>query len=182
MTAQITIRSVLPGEAAIVAELARRTFRETFSADNTPADMAEYVERSFGDAVVAEELADPSNTFLLASAGTDTPPIGYAKLRAGIPNRSVRGPKPVEIERIYVAREALGTGIGARLMRACLDEAARAGYETIWLGVWEENPRAIAFYERWEFETVGEHLFLLGSDEQNDLIMARPVRESPKAP
>ena len=59
-------------------------------------------------------------------------------------------------------------------MGACLEEAAGGGYETLWLGVWEHNLRAIAFYRRWGFETVGSHTFLLGSDEQTDLIMVRP--------
>ena len=67
--------------------------------------------------------------------------------------------------------------VGAELMRASLDTARLAGRRTLWLGVWERNARAISFYERWQFETVGEHVFRLGSDDQTDLIMARPVAQ-----
>jgi len=65
--------------------------------------------------------------------------------------------------------------VGAALMRASLDAARLSGHRTLWLGVWERNTRAISFYEQWQFATVGEHKFRLGSDNQTDLIMARPV-------
>ena len=84
-------------------------------------------------------------------------------------------PDPVELQRLYVDRTAMGRGVGAALMRATLDAARSAGYRTLWLGVWERNARAISFYERWQFETVGDHVFRLGSDHQTDLIMARRV-------
>jgi GNAT superfamily N-acetyltransferase len=82
---------------------------------------------------------------------------------------------PVELQRFYADRSAIGHGVGAALMRASLDAARSAGHRTLWLGVWERNARAISFYERWQFETVGDHKFRLGSDLQTDLIMARPV-------
>jgi ribosomal protein S18 acetylase RimI-like enzyme len=82
---------------------------------------------------------------------------------------------PVELRRLYVDRSAIGHGVGAALMRASLEAARSAGRRTLWLGVWERNARAISFYERWQFETVGNHEFQLGSDNQTDLLMARPV-------
>ena len=80
--------------------------------------------------------------------------------------------------RLYVLREWLGRGVGEALMRACLNEARSAGYETIWLGVWERNVRAQAFYRKWNFRDVGEQVFLLGSDEQRDIVMERAVIRS----
>jgi ribosomal protein S18 acetylase RimI-like enzyme len=85
----------------------------------------------------------------------------------------VGGPDPIELVRIYVDPRAIGTGLGARLMSASLDEAAAQGAQTIWLGVWEKNIRAIRFYERWGFTKVGEKTFVLGSDPQTDHVMAR---------
>ena len=93
----------------------------------------------------------------------------------GEPNPAVRGPTPVELERLYVRREAIGHGVGAAIMQSCFDEAARAGYETLWLGVWERNQRAITFYRRWGFEEIGSHVFVLGADRQTDRLMERPV-------
>jgi ribosomal protein S18 acetylase RimI-like enzyme len=76
---------------------------------------------------------------------------------------------------LYADPESIGRGIGSLQMQSCLEEAAGRGYRTAWLGVWERNPRAIRFYERWHFTVVGSHGFRLGSDEQIDLVMERPV-------
>lgn len=161
-----------------LADLATRTFRDTFEGQNTRLDMEQYLKRSFSSAQLQREFDDPASTFLLASAAPARALIGYAKLKFGEPPPSVKGPNPLELERLYVGREALGHGVGAALMRACLEEAARGGHETLWLGVWEHNPRAIAFYRRWGFEEVDAHTFLLGSDEQIDIIMERAVLAS----
>lgn len=170
------IRRASNTDVAALALLAERTFRETFAKDNEPDDMEAYLRESFHPRRVAAEIDDAANTFLLAEGEEGGGPIGYAKLRAGEAEASVRGPAAIEIERLYAAPEAIGRGVGAALMRACMAEARRAGGKTLWLGVWEHNERAIAFYRRWGFETVGTHVFVLGSDEQTDLVMELPLR------
>lgn len=158
-----------------LAALGERTFRETFAATNTATDMEAYAQQAFSLERVRSELADPDSAFFLAFAEGAHAPGGYAKLRTGEPDASVTGPEPIEIERIYVERSAIGRGLGAALMRRCLVEATARGRKTVWLGVWEHNDRAIAFYERWGFEIVGSHVFQLGSDAQNDLIMVKTL-------
>jgi len=123
-------------------------------------------------------LANNANTFLLAFVNDGEQPIGYAKLRTGTTDPSVTGPDPVELERLYVDRNAIGHGVGAALMRASLGAARSAGHRTLWLGVWERNIRAISFYAKWGFETVGDHVFRLGADAQRDLIMERSVSDA----
>ena len=140
--------------------------------------MDAYVRDSFSLDRVPAELADDVNTFLLAFMDGEALPDGYAKLRNGTTDPSVSGAEPVELQRLYVDRSAMGQGVGAALMRASLDAVGSAGRRTLWLGVWERNARANSFYERWQFETVGEHVFRLVSDHQVDLIMARPVLRS----
>lgn len=169
----VTIRRGTVGDAALLSELGARTFSETFAADNTSEDMAAYVATSFSVAQQTAELEDSASTFLIAEV--DGRAAGYAKLHDGEPEKSVEGPKPVELVRLYVSRDWLGRGIGEQLMRACIDEARQAGHETIWLGVWERNARAQAFYRKWNFRTVGEHVFRLGSDHQRDLVMERTL-------
>ncbi|HYE95162.1 MAG TPA: GNAT family N-acetyltransferase, partial [Rubricoccaceae bacterium] len=169
------IRPATPADAETLAALAERTFRDTFAADNTADDMEAYVRDAFGLDRVRAELEDAANTFLLAFVNGGEQTVGYAKLRTGATDPSVTGPAPVELERLYVDRGALGHGVGAALLRASLDAARSAGHRTLWLGVWERNARAISFYERWGFETVGDHVFRLGSADQRDLIMERPV-------
>lgn len=170
---QVTIRNAKTTDANLLAELGRRTFEETFAVDNTPEDMAAYVASSFSVAQQSAELADPAAVFLIAEV--DGVAAGYAKLHKDKTAEAIEGAKPIELVRLYVLKEWLGRGVGEALMRACLDEARRAGHETIWLGVWERNARAQAFYRKWDFRAVGDHVFQLGSDPQKDIVMERKV-------
>jgi diamine N-acetyltransferase len=171
----ITMRLATPNDAALLASLGAQTFLDAFAADNTPADMAEYLAAAFGEPVQRAELADARHVVYFAEQNGDT--VGYAMLRLGPAPDSVRGPEPIEIARLYAVREWIGAGVGAALMQQCLDEAAARGRHTIWLGVWEHNARAIAFYRRWGFTDVGTQTFTLGRDVQTDRVMARAVEK-----
>nr|AYM52960.1 acetyltransferase [Jahnella sp. MSr9139] len=168
------IRLAVPADAAALAGLAERTFRDTFAADNTPEDMAEHVAQAYSPARQARELSDPEITTLVAEAPAGEL-MAYAQLRGGAAPASVTGPAPVEIWRFYVDRPYHGQGLAKQLMAAVLEAAARRGAATLWLGVWERNPRAQAFYRKCGFVDVGAHIFVLGSDRQTDILMARPL-------
>lgn len=170
---QVTIRGANIADANLLAELGRRTFHETFSPDNTNEDMDAYLASSFNLAKQTAELTDPASTFLIAEVSGIA--AGYAKLDAGETAAGIEGDNPIELVRLYVSREWLGRGVGEELMRACLDAARSAGFKTIWLGVWEQNARAQAFYRKWNFRAVGEHIFQLGSDPQTDILMERAI-------
>lgn len=170
---QVTIRGANIADANLLAELGRRTFHETFSPDNTSEDMDAYLASSFNLAKQTAELTDPASTFLIAEVSGIA--AGYAKLDAGETAAGIEGDNPIELVRLYVSREWLGRGVGEELMRACLDAARSAGFKTIWLGVWEQNARAQAFYRKWNFRAVGEHIFQLGADPQRDILMERAI-------
>jgi diamine N-acetyltransferase len=170
----VTMRRANFGDANLLAELGARTFKDTFADDNTEEDMTTYLAAAFNPAQQTAELAHPESTFLIAEVGGVA--AGYAKLHAGEPEKGIEGAKPIELVRLYVSNEWLGRGVGEALMNACLDEARRAGYETIWLGVWERNARAQSFYRKWNFRPVGEHVFQLGSDQQRDILMERTTQ------
>ena len=169
------IRAGTPADAERLTALAEQTFRETFAPDNSPDDLEAYIRQSLSLDRIRAELADEASTFLLAFVNDDEQPAGYAKLRTGPADPNVTGPGPIELERLYVDRSVMGLGVGAALMRASLGEARSRGHRTLWLGVWERNSRAIAFYVKWGFVTVGDHVFQLGSDAQRDLIMERSL-------
>ena len=157
----------------MLAEVGARTFFEAFAAENTPDDMAAYLATAFNPAQLVVELANSAALFLIADVAGGA--VGYAKLYAGAPWAGIEGAKPVELVRLYVSQDWLGRGVGAALMRACLEAARQAEHETIWLGVWERNERAQAFYRKWNFRAVGTHVFHLGSDPQTDILMERAV-------
>lgn len=168
-----TIRHATIDDADLLAGLGARTFYETFAVDNTPEDMATYLPASFSPALQAKEIADPNTTLLIAEV--DGLAAGYAKLEVSAAPSCVTGSDPVELSRLYVSREFIGSGLGAALMESCINEAKRAGSTTMWLGVWERNERAQKFYQRWGFKEVGEHSFQLGADAQRDLIMQKRI-------
>jgi ribosomal protein S18 acetylase RimI-like enzyme len=167
------IRRASPADAATLATLGATAFADTFAADNTPADMAAYLDSSFGEAIQRAELTDLRRIALLAELAGEA--VGYAVLREGHAPPCVGDSQGIEIERLYASTAMIGRGVGAALMQRCIDEARERGRRTIWLGVWERNARAIAFYRRWGFTDVGSQEFLLGADRQTDRVMARPV-------
>src|SRR5699024_8180702 len=131
--------------------------------------MATYVAGSFGEAQVRSELADPACTVVIAERDGEL--AGYIMLRQGaMPSGArvdARG-KAFEVARLYAGKRWIGTGLGSTLMQTGLDLAAAHRCEWIWLGVWERNARAIAFYSRWGFTDVGSQFFQLGADRQTD--------------
>lgn len=169
----IRIRIATRDDAELLARLGARTFRDTFGPDNTPEDMTAYLAQAFGPEKQAAELADPGTILLIAMF--DEEAVGYARLREGPAPDCVPAGRPIEIVRFYAVAAWIGRGVGASLMAACLEHARRCGCDVIWLDVWERNVRAIAFYQRWGFAEVGTQDFILGSDVQRDLLMARPV-------
>ncbi len=169
----ITIRAAAAADSELIRELGVRIFTDTFGPANTPENMRAYLETAFSPERVRAEVTDPASTHLIAEA--DGTAVGYARLRAGDGPPEVAAARPVELVRLYVERAHQGSGVAAALMRACLDHARDAGHDVMYLGVWEHNPRAIAFYRKWGFERFGEHSFLLGDDEQTDWLMRRGV-------
>ncbi len=121
------------------------------------------------------EFDKACNVFLIAFRIGDEVPVGYAKLCTAPEDPGINGENTIEIERIMQTSELSVAEWGAAPMRACLKVAEEFECQTIWLGVWERNERAIQFYERWRFKAVGSRQFALGSKLQNDLLMARQL-------
>jgi diamine N-acetyltransferase len=167
------IRRALRPDATSLSAIAEQTFRDTFSGMNKPEDMDLYCRSAFGEIIQAAEIANASMVTLLYEQGTKL--LGFAQLRWGKPPNSVLAQAPGEIQRLYVVRDSKGRGVAHELMNACIGEMLRHGSDVVWLGVWERNPRAIAFYKKFEFREVGEHVFTVGTDPQRDIVMARLV-------
>ncbi|MET0320433.1 MAG: GNAT family N-acetyltransferase, partial [Duganella sp.] len=117
------------------------------------------------------EIANPSMCTLVCEQHGQL--MAFAQLRWGKLLPGVAAASAGEILRFYVARGWHGQGIAQALMAACLEAVAQRGSDVVWLGVWERNARALAFYRKFGFEPVGEHTFMVGSDPQRDVIMAR---------
>jgi ribosomal protein S18 acetylase RimI-like enzyme len=169
----MSLRIATVADARALARAAAAFFMDTFGAANQPADMDAYLASAFSENHQRAELSDPDSRIWLATIGDDV--VGYAHVRRSPVPSSISGARTraVEIARIYAGRRWHGQGLGKALMETCVTTAKEWGGDVLWLGVWEKNPRAIAFYEKHGFQIVGEQPFLLGADLQRDLVMAR---------
>lgn len=172
------IRRGTPADAAALAEFAARMFADTFGADNRTEDMAAHLAASYGPAQQARELADPEYVTLLAFGEAGL--AAYAQVRRHQPPPCVTGPAPVELYRFYVDPLWQGRGLAGRLMAEVRGVAAELGGRTLWLSVWERNPRARAFYAKYGFQDAGTADFHVGSDRQTDRILVSDLgRDGP---
>ena len=172
------IRRATIADASALSGLGATTFRETFEGENTPDDMASYLSEAFTPERQAAEIADAANVVLLAEHAAEEGEaelVGYAHLVDGVVPEAVSGPAPLELKRLYVARAWHGRRVAQALMDASIAAARARGAQTLWLGVWERNARAIAFYAKYGFVRVGEHTFVLGADAQTDWLLVRSL-------
>lgn len=169
----MVIRRARLEEADALAALAERTFRDAFANDNNPADIDAYCASAFSVKTQRALLIDPAIETLVVEDDAGAL-IGYAQLRDGtVPE--VTGAAPIELWRFYVARMHHGSGIARVLMEAVGAAALARNRCTLWLGVWERNHRARAFYAKQGFVDVGAHEFVLGNDVQTDRLLARAI-------
>ena len=166
----MTIRRAVLSDAPVLADLARSTFYDTFASTNDANDMALHLQRAYGVAQQSAELSDPGITSLLVER--DGAAVAYAQIRDHHVPECVKDPAAVELWRFYVHRDWHGKGVAQALMDRVKAEARQSGARTLWLGVWERNDRARAFYAKCGFVDVGEHVFLFGTDPQTDRVMA----------
>jgi diamine N-acetyltransferase len=169
----VAVRHATEQDAAELAVLAERTFRATFGDSNGAEDMDLHCRKTYGREIQAREIRDAARTTLVCHVGDRL--VGYGQLRWGVPPNCVKGVRPAEIQRLYVDAPWHGKGVAGALMTSLFEAARQGGADVAWLGVWERNPRAIAFYEKNGFRRVGDHSFLLGNDPQRDWVLARTL-------
>lgn len=150
-------------------KIARQTFFEAFSAGNTEENMTKYLQENLSIKNLSIELEDKNSEQYFAMLEGNV--IGYLKLNFGQSQTELKENNSLEIERIYVLKEFHGKNIGQELYQKALDSAREKNADYVWLGVWEENPRAISFYKKNGFVEFDKHIFKLGEDEQTDIMM-----------
>ena len=165
----IEIKKVTINDIDQLQKIGKNTFFETFSAANTEENMKRYLDEEFSVKKLTDELNDQFAEFYFATL--DNKIIGYLKLNFGQSQTELKDDKAIEIERIYVLKEFHGKKVGQLLYDKAIQISRQKNADYVWLGVWEENPRAINFYKKNGFVEFDKHLFKLGDDEQTDIMM-----------
>ncbi len=158
-------------DSALIAEISRETFYDTFASANSKENMDKFMNETFSNEQLKNEVGKQGNIFLLAYENDH--PVGYAFLKENSNAPELVNTDCIEISRIYVRIPFIGKGIGKKLMQKCIDIAQQKMRSVLWLGVWEKNRSAIDFYEKWGFEKFSTHFFQLGDDEQTDWLMKK---------
>lgn len=165
----ITIIKVTISDINELQKIGRQTFQETFADSNSEENMRSYLEEGFSVEKLTTELNNENSEFYFAK--NDNEVIGYLKVNFGESQTELKDNKALEIERIYVSKEFHGKSVGQLLYNKAIEVAKQKDAEYVWLGVWEENPRAISFYKKNGFVEFDKHIFRLGDDEQTDIMM-----------
>ncbi|MFN8485437.1 MAG: N-acetyltransferase [Anaerolineae bacterium] len=173
----VAIRSARPDDAPALADLAGRVFTRTYGSAVPVHILQPYLARSFNAEAMAAAIVAPGVTHLLALE--DGVPIGFSKLEPSPLPPCVGASHAVELSKLYVDTAHHSRGVGASLLLRTVTEAGRQGWNTLWLCVWEHNPRAVAFYHKWGFEIVGRTHIYVDSVVFHDYVMER--RLTPEA-
>ena len=169
------IVSVTLNDVDQLQQIGRQTFLETFSAENTEENINTYLKEGFSLEKLTDELNDKNAEFYFAEL--DSKIIGYLKLNFGPSQTELKDDKALEIERIYVLKEFHGNKVGQLLYEKAIEIARQSNADYVWLGVWEQNLRAINFYKKNGFVEFDKHIFKLGNDEQIDIMMRLQLKD-----
>jgi len=167
------IRPATEIDAALLASLGRETFFETFATSHPKNDMDTYLGEVFDVKKILKEFENNKTTFFLATLNGQG--IGYAKLKGEEVLKTLGENSRAELERLYILKKWVGHGIGSALMQHILETAKKQGYKVMWLSVWEHNPKAVRFYQRFGFEFSGTTTFKLGKTTRHNHLMTKQL-------
>lgn len=173
MNEGISVRTCNTKDVETLVAVGIKTFRDTFDDFNTPENMIRYINGTFTKKAIEHEIREPGTVFFLAFDGRNV--AGYAKIRSGRHPEGLEDVTALEIERLYAHTQYIGKRVGYMLLNSCVSYAKKNGCRTLWLGVWENNSRAIAFYQKNGFKKFGQHTFMLGNDAQTDWLMKKEL-------
>jgi len=171
----IEIIACTVADLSTLKQLALTTFVHSFGHQNTPENMAIYTRKAFSDENVLLELSNPDSQFYFAHYQGEA--IGYLKVNFGPAQTDLKEASGMEIERIYIKASFQGQRIGAQLFDFAQQLANTKQMSYIWLGVWDQNQRAIQFYEKQGFTAFDTHAFYLGNDRQTDILMRKDLKQ-----
>jgi len=171
---ELVISKATKADVAVLCKMGAEIFYETYAVYNTEENMQQYIKETYSEKAILNELNEKGTSQLIARLGNE--PVGYVKISTKNICEELAGKRCFEIERLYVYGKYQGRKIGYELINACTEMALKEGYNTIWLGVWEHNAKAIGFYEKVGFVKFGQHVFKLGEDLQNDFLMKLEIQ------
>ncbi|MGG1942085.1 GNAT family N-acetyltransferase [Paenibacillus polymyxa] len=160
-------------DVQILQEISIETFNDTFKDQNSPENMQAYLERAFNLKQLDKELANVSSEIFFIYFNEEL--AGYLKININDAQSEKMGDESLEVERIYIKNKFQKHGLGKYMLNKAMEIALGHHKKKVWLGVWEKNENAIAFYKKMGFVQTGAHSFYMGDEEQIDFIMTKSM-------
>ena len=168
------IRKVEIADVEVLAKIAKQTFRETFAQGNTEEQLQEYFEEAYSLRVLSAELENPESATYFIMHEEEI--AGFLKVNWGNAQTERELENAFEIQRLYVLQTYQGFGLGKQLFEFALEHAEKNGFSWAWLGVWEHNTKAQAFYNRYGFEKFSQHSFMVGQKVDTDWLLKKKLK------
>jgi len=168
---KIEIHKAETADAKLVSVLGTVSFYEAYFEQDSAHDLANYINESFEIEKIRTEIEDKNVAFFIIYLNEKA--VGYAKMREDSKVDCITNENSIELQRIYIIERVYGKGIGENLLNHCLETAKKQGFETLWLGVWEENKRAQRFYAKHGFKRVGELKFPYGESVGTNFVLEK---------
>lgn len=170
----INLKHVTKFDVEQLQKISIETFSDTFGADNSLEDMKQMFDNNYNVRKLTDEINNPQTDFEFIYLENEL--AGYLKINWGNAQSEPMGEEYLEIERIYIRKSFKRHGLGSRLMDYTFKIAQKLNKRYVWLGVWEHNVDAIRFYEVKDFHAFSDHIFIVGTDEQRDILMKRTIK------
>ncbi len=171
--AQFNFQKLSQKDLDTLQHISLLTFRATYEHLNDPLVFQSYIDQAFHKTKLEEELLNANSAYYFLKKGGEV--AGYFKLNFAKADGDIPEASSVELERIYVLPFFQGQGLGAMIINKAVAITKQKGFQWLWLGVWDQNHKAIGFYEKQGFQRYGQHIFWMGEEEQNDWLMRKDV-------
>lgn len=170
---EVKIEQVGEQDLPVLIAISRETFADTFGKDNSPEDMAKFLDESYNEEKLGAEMANPGSSFYFLKVDGEV--AGYLKLDVDDAQSEEVDPNGLEIERIYLRKSFQHRGLGKQLFEFAEEKGQEWGKSVLWLGVWEHNENAKNFYASRGLTRFSEHVFVLGDDRQTDFLLKKAL-------
>ncbi|AXT52893.1 GNAT family N-acetyltransferase [Aquimarina sp. BL5] len=151
-----------------ISVLLKTVYIQTYAVDGVTFEFANFITKRFSPELIETIIKENPSRLIIAYHNGN--PIGVAEIiyNSNCPIRKIAIP---ELNKLYVLERFYGNGIGYGLMNQAEKEVRESGFNEFNLEVYIKNDRAIAFYKRQGYVSIGNVDFPMESNTYENLVM-----------
>ena len=152
-------------DVQLLSDLSRVSFIESHGSSAAPEVINKYIDEKFNPDVLKEELGNPQNIYHVIYYENE--PAGFSKIILNSQHAGIEAKNVTKLERLYLLKEFYGLRLGFDLLQFNIGISRDNNQTGMWLYVWKENARAINFYKKNGFDSIGSYDFMLTASHSN---------------